>query len=367
MKRMLYIAAVALAAFGLASCEKDNDGPGSFEKLPGAQNVYFLSQGSMYNNIEGGLTVVDLGGKKAYPNVFKAANGRSLGDTPQCAVAYGSKIYAGTSQSNTIEIMDVATYKSYKQIKLANEETDGKSPYSMVAYDGKVYISMFDGYLARLDTLTMTIDKSVAVGPNPDQIALHDGKIFVPVSDGMNYPNYGTTACVVDPKTMQKEKTFTVPLNPSQFISANGHLYLLCKGNYEDVPSIMCEVTYDSKKGDYVAKKVCDATIIAPYGDKVAVVNEPYTQGEPVVEYKLVDTASGKISDWKIERPDYASNIFYDSRHGKLFITSYVLDGGYPSYVLPGYVNCYEKDSDKVSGKYNLGAAGPTCIFTLQK
>ena len=47
---------------------------------------------------------------------------------------------------------------------------------------------MYDGYLARLDTLTMTIDKSVAVGANPDQIALHYDKIYVPVSEGMNYP-----------------------------------------------------------------------------------------------------------------------------------------------------------------------------------
>jgi len=102
MRKYLYLSIAALWAASLASCSSDDnnepDVPVTGQKSP----VYVLNQGNFYNAIEGGLSVIDLEEKTISNNVFKSANNRSLGDTPQCGVAYGSKIYVGTSQSNTI-------------------------------------------------------------------------------------------------------------------------------------------------------------------------------------------------------------------------------------------------------------------------
>lgn len=361
MKKFYYLAAITIATVGLTSCSEDNNEPDS-PKVEMTKEVYVLNQGNFYSNIEGGLSVISYESATAAKNVFKTANSRSLGDTPQCGVAYGSKIYVGTYASNTIEIMDRNSYLSYKQIKLSENPEHGNFPYSMVAHNGKVFISMYDGYLARLDTLTMTIDKSVAVGANPDQIALYKNKIYVPVSEGMNYPNYGKTACVVDPETMTKEKTFEVGLNPTQFIVADGHLYCLCKGNYADIASKLYEV-----KSDFTTKEVCNATIAAGYGNKVAIIDQPFTEGDPIINYLLYTPATGETKAWGIQRPDYANNIFYDAVKNRLIISSYIMNGMYPSYDAPGYVNVYDGTDDSLLFKAEIGAAGPACIFTHQK
>lgn len=367
MKKYYYFAAMAFAAAGLASCSEDKnepdvpDTPGTEVTSPTA-DVYILNQGNFYNGIEGGLSTINYADKSSSKNVFKAANKRSLGDTPQCGVAYGSKIYVGTSASNTIEIMDRGSYLSYKQIKLSENPENGTSPYSMVAHNGKVYISMYDGYLARLDTLTMTIDKSIPVGANPDQIALYKNKIYVPISEGMNWPNYGTTACMVDPETMTIEKTFTVGLNPTQFLEAGGSLYCLCKGNYGDVASKLYQVN-----SDFSVREVCPATIVASYGENIAVIDQPFVEGDPIINYSLYNPATDTSKAWDIERPDYANNIFYDAENDRLLISSYVMNGIYPSYDMPGYVNVYDGTGRFVLFKADLGAAGPACIFTHQK
>lgn len=354
--------ATALSAVVFTSCEKD-DAPEIV--IPGAptasQGVYALTEGNFYSGIEGGLNVLNFSSGTVDQNVFQATNGRSIGDTPQCGVAYGSKIYVGTSQSNTIEIIDRLTWKSVKQINVSDVTPEGY-PYSMVAYKGNVYVSMFGGNLARLDTLTMSIDKVIPVGNNPDQIAVYNNKIYVPISDGMNYPNYGKTAVVVNPESMQIEKTFETGLNPREFFVAAGHLFLLCMGNYGDIPSKLYEV-----KEDYTVEDICEATIAASYGDKVAIINQPFTEGEPIEEYKLFDPRYRTMTDWDIERPDYANCIFHDIEAGTLLIGSYVMNGKYPSYELPGYVNQYNAGSKEVVRKYNLGSAGRAHIFALQK
>lgn len=370
MKKYFYIAMSAFMATAMTSCSDDkNNEPEGPDAAEVSNCAYVLNQGNFYNGIEGGLSVIDYETGAAALNVFKAKNNRSLGDTPQCGVAYGSKIYIGTSISNTIEIIDRTSYLSYKQFRLSENPEHGTSPYSMIAHDGKVFISMYDGYLARLDTLTMAIDKSVAVGANPDQIALYNNKIYVPVSEGMNYPNYGTTACIVDPKSMTVEKTFTVGLNPTQFFTAGHRLFLLCKGNYEDVASKLYEIKETVEKGKikYTSEELCNATMAAPLGDRIAVIDQPFVEGKPTVKYSLYNLADDTLTDWNIQQPDYANAMYYDAVANRFLIASYIMNGQYPSYDLPGYVNVYDATDFSLLYKTNIGAAGPACIFTLKK
>lgn len=378
MKKYFYIAMSAFMATAMTSCSDDkNNEPEGPDAAEVSNCAYVLNQGNFYNGIEGGLSVIDYETGAAALNVFKAQNNRSLGDTPQCGVAYGSKIYIGTSISNTIEIIDRASYLSYKQFRLSENPEHGTSPYSMIAHDGKVFISMYDGYLARLDTLTMTIDKSVAVGANPDQIALYNNKIYVPVSEGMNYPNYGTTACIVDPKSMTVEKTFTVGLNPTQFFTAGHRLFLLCKGNYEDVASKLYEIkeTIEETIEDdeikytikYISEEICNATMAAPLGNRIAVIDQPFVEGKPTVKYSLYNLTDDTLTDWNIQQPDYANAMYYDAVANRFLIASYIMNGQYPSYDLPGYVNVYDATDFSLLYKTNIGAAGPACIFTLKK
>lgn len=371
MRNYFYLA-MAIAAVGLTSCSDDEKGPINDNPLAPIEGygAYVLTQGNFYNGVEGGLNVIQYDSELALKNVFVAANGRSLGDTPQCGVAYGSKIYIGTSQSNTIEIIDRATCKSLKQMRLAENSTGGKSPWSMVAYRGKVFISMYDGYLARLDTLSLEIDSNVPVGPNPGIIALHRDKIYVPLSDGMNFPNYGNTACVVNPQSMAVEQTFTVGLNPTQFVEADDELFVLCMGDYGDVESQVYKVDqyYDSKHNlQYRVDPICKASVVGEVDDKLAIVHQPWVDGEPHSYYYMYDPDTDQINDWKVEGINYANAIYYDDEADRVLIASYVMNGIYPSYDLPGYVNVYDDRRYSLIRRYDLGSAGPACIFTHTK
>lgn len=373
MKKLFYfMAAMAVCSLGLTSCS-DDDNDGNTPEDP-SQNVtvgnpraFILTQGN-YTGIEGEFDVFDFATSKMAQGAYKAANGQKLGDTPQCGVAYGSKIYLGTFSSNTVDIINASDYKSLKRIRLDEVKVKGKRPRSMVAYKGKVYISMYDGYVARLDTTSLEIEADVKVGPNPDVMTLHKGKLYVPNTNGEDYEydpatgmttyHFGNTASVVDLETFTVTKTFETPLNPNKFASDGENLVLLCMGDYGNVPARVYRVN-----DDFSCDALTDATIMSVGNGNVYFINQPYTAaGIPEAVYGMCDIRTGKVSDWKVTPVDYASNIAVDSKHSKIIISSYIMNGGWPAYDAAGYIHVYDAQKNTLQGKYNIGV-GPTCIF----
>lgn len=110
------------------------------------------------------------------------------------------------------------------------------SPRSLAAANGKVYISLYDGHVAQLDTLTMTVEKSVSVGSNPEGIAFANNKIYVANSGGMALKN-DSTISVIDPLTFKVIKTIKVVINPTVIkADAYGDIYVISNGNYSTIP-----------------------------------------------------------------------------------------------------------------------------------
>lgn len=353
-KAFLYILSILFSALLLTSCEKENHEPNFPDpdnpaKLIGA---YVLCQGNFYNGIAGGMYAIDYWNGTYTQNVFQKANGRSIGDTPQCGVSYGNKIYVGIYASNTIEILDKATFKSLKQISLANSQS-GSQPRSVVADHGKVYFAMYDGYVCRLDTTKLEIEESVKVGPNPEIMCKYNGSLYVPNSDGMSYPSYGKTASVIDLNTFSVT-TIEVPENPYQFDGNDTGLYLLCKGNYNDVAAAIYK--YNGTGWD----KIHDATIMAVDNRDIYLINDPF-YGAGVAEYKIYNPEKNEFLDWEVEGIQYASNVVVDRVGRHIMISSYVMNGQYPSYDAPGYINDYSLAYELLN-TYKIGA-GPTCIF----
>ena len=357
-KKIIFLSIAAVAAIGFASCSNE-DAPDSGvtpePEVKSARTAYILSQGNYYSFIEGSLDVINLTEGTISTDVFLKANGRNIGATPQWGLAYGSKLYVAMPQSNTIEIVDPSTYKSVKQIKLSESGFDGTGPRSMATKDGKVYISMLDGYVCRLDTVSMEIDASVKVGANPEIIAIHGDKIYVPNSDGMNNPDYGTTASVISIDDFKVESTITVPMNPKQFISANGNLYLICMGNYGDVAAALYKIGTDN-----TYTEVTTATIADPYEDKLYIVDNPYG-GTP--SYKIYDMSSGTLETTDFSEVVNPSKIAVDPSTGEILISSY--KDKFDAYNLPEILYQYDKER-KLIKKYDIGIGEP-CIFFNSK
>ncbi len=96
MKLFHFMLAGCLAASTLVSCSDDDKEKDAPDVVPTAgQGAYVLLQGNMGANIQGELDFYDVDAKRLESKVFYKANGRYLGDTPQCGIRYGSKVYVG--------------------------------------------------------------------------------------------------------------------------------------------------------------------------------------------------------------------------------------------------------------------------------
>lgn len=348
------ICVATLMAQALTSCSSDDEPVVDEPLIPAVTSgAFLLNQGNYSNKIEGSLNLLDFTTSTMTQNVFTTVNGRSLGSTPQCGVIYGSKMYIGMYESNTIEILDLRTCESLKQIRLENS-TNGQQPRSMATDGGKVYISMYDGYVARLDTASMEIDASVKVGPNPEIITIYSGRIYVPNSDGMNWQNgYGTTASIVTLNPFKVESTFEVSLNPYKFFVRGSNLYLLSRGNYGDQQAAVYRI--DGEESIHIA----DATMAVPYGNDIYLVNAPWGAS---VSYSRYNASTEQITPMSISNIDAPASIGIDPKSGTMLISSYTLENGKASYSLPGYVCRYDLSGNYID-RFDMGVGEAVFMF----
>lgn len=203
------------------------------EPQPAPYGVYILNSGKMSAN-NATLDFYDRSAQALNTKLFATVNGRGLGDTANDLLIYGGKMYIAVSNSNTIEITDLAG-KSLQTIAPTDESGQPQSPRYLSAYQGRVYVTLFDGHLASIDTSAMKITGQVKVGPNPYQVRAAGGKLYVANSGGYN-PVQDSTLSVVDPATLREEKKIVVGLNPTTVLAdSDGELYVLCMGNFGDV------------------------------------------------------------------------------------------------------------------------------------
>lgn len=220
-----------------AACSTDDPVPSPPEEVQSTA-VYILNSGNFRSN-DATIDLYDTETKALQTNLF-AINGRGLGDTGQHLLVFGAKIYITVSGSSTIEITDL-TGKSLKQLDVKNNVGDPRMPRFLTHHDNKVYVTLFDGYVARIDTSALTIEQEVKVGDNPEQLVAAGNKLYVANSGGLNFPNYGKTVSVIDLNSFAVVKTLDVESNP-QYLTVNSlgsTVYLISSGDYSTGSNIL--------------------------------------------------------------------------------------------------------------------------------
>lgn len=356
MKKLFPLCLLASFAVAFTGCSDDDDPTVKNPDIPTVSTGAFVLNQGLYGKLDGSLNVIDYTRLTYATNVFKNANGRSIGATPQCGIVYGSKIYVGMSESKTIEIIDRHTYKSVKQIRLENNP-EGSEPRSMVAKGGKVYVSLYEGYVARLDTLKAEIDATVKVGPNPEIIAIHGNYIYVPNSDGLNWATgaYGETASVLSIEPFREVRQIKVPMNPKQFLTNGKNLYLLCMGNYKDKLSAIYSIASDDSYTE-----VAKASMAAIKDNTLYLVNDQFADPENKGFFNY-DISSSKLTPVTYEGVEAASGMGVDPITGNIVITSNFIEGGTTQYDRPGMTLLYDAGG-KLITKFD-GKTGQACIF----
>lgn len=349
--KLTKIFAIALCALCFTACSDDDDN--SNKRTDGEYyGAFVLNQGNMRNNVPGSLTNIDYETGKAYQDVYRTANDRVLGDTPQDAIIYGDKMYIAVYQSNVIEVVNKKTLKSEKTITLG---TTVSQPRDLAAKGNYVYISMFDGYVARLDTKTLAIDKTVKVGPNPEEIAIAGDYLYVTNSDGMNYGDgyvNGKTVSKINLSTFTEEKKIEVGLNPTKIKSNGSDIFVICMGNYKDVPATLKRIN----KNDTV-DELFPATMMAINGNNLYIVNDPYYGTD--TEYFLYTISSGSKKALNFDNIIVPQAMGVNPSTGNVFISSLSASSAYSE---PFYVNEYTADGGFIN-KYSAGVGANCFVF----
>lgn len=358
-KKILFCAVAAAFMAGMTSCSNDDDEiKPEVVEIP--QGLYVVNNGNMSGNVPGSITSYDYSSGTAKQDVFYSANAHSIGDMPQSAMVYGGKIYITVAKSNLLWICDANTMKVISSVKF---EGDYSEPRYLASHEDKVYVSLYSGHVTRIDTVSLKMDKTIKVGPNPEQMAVAGDKLYVANSDGMNwnggYENgYVSVVNLAD----MSESRLDVALNPVDMVSNGTDVVVLCKGNYADIPSQAYKISGNS------SKMICDASFIALRGDELYVINYPYSSdpANQIEEYDVYSLTTGKkIRDMvsASDRVSYPSGLNVDPLNGNIVILSYSLSAeGFAQYREPCYAQIYDNQG-KLLTKFDTGVGSTWVTF----
>ena len=373
-KYLLGLAVLLMGTAVMTSCSDDNDGPETYlqEYSTGA---YVVNSGNMGTKIESSLTAIDYASSTATQNVFKAANGRSLGNTANDGIVYGNKIYLAVDQSNTIEVIDKTTKKSIKQIKTTDllGNAEGVEPRHIIADGGKVYFTTYGGYVAAVDTTSFALQKKWKVGSYPEGLVIGKGNLYVANS---NYgAGGGNISCINLSNDNVETKNIEGVNNPTSIYYASNVLYVLDNPVYGPAPdyaatgeNALRAVSFAEGKSQKVADgnyAVCvtpGATtrmdVVRPY---FFVLNAPFG-GTPSVSVFVAGTVQPQAMTLS-EMPVKPCGIFADPLNGHIFVLSYRLgDSGYADYNGNGYVVEYDSAGQKLH-EYETGVGSCAMFF----
>lgn len=375
-KYLLGLAVLLMGTAVMTSCSDDNDGPETYLQVY-STGAYVVNSGNMYNKIESSLTAIDYASSTATQNVFKAANGRTLGNTANDGIVYGNKIYLAVDQSNTIEVIDKKTKQSIKQIKTTEllGKAEGADPRHIIADGGKVYFTTYGGYVAAVDTTDFALQKKWQVGNYPEGLVIGNGNLYVANS---NYgAGGGNISCINLSNDNVETKNIEGVNNPTSIYYAAGLLYVLDNQYYDASWNAYGENTLrtvefaqgKSQKvadGNYAACVTPGATTTArtsveevrPY---FFVLNAPFG-GTPSVSVLAAGSTQAQTMTLS-EMPVSPCGIFADPLNGHIFVLSYRLgDSGYADYNGNGYVVEYDSTGQKLH-EYETGVGSCAMFF----
>ena len=371
-KYLLGLAVLLMGTAVMTSCSDDNDGPETYLQVY-STGAYVVNSGNMYSKIESSLTAIDYASSTATQNVFKTANGRTLGNTANDGIVYGNKIYLAVDQSNTIEVIDKKTKQSIKQIKttelLGNAE--GAHPRHIIADGGKVYFTTYGGYVAAVDTTSFALQKKWQVGNYPEGLVFGNHTLYVANS---NYgAGGGNISCINLSNDNVETKNIEGVNNPTGIYYAAGLLYVLDNQYYDASYNAYGEnalraVDFAVGKSQKVADgnyAVCvtpgaitRTQVVRPY---FYVLNAPFG-GTPSVSALAAGSTQAQTMTLS-EMPVSPCGIFVDPLNGHIFVLSYKMgDKGNPDYNGNGYVVEYDRAGQK-QHEYETGVGSCAMFF----
>jgi len=275
MNYRLYIIFIIILT---VACKKE-DPPVNEEKDHFSNGLLVLNEGLFQQN-NASLSWIDLSSEAITTQVFFKQNERPLGDTGNDMAIYGGKLYIVVNASSTLEVLNARTLKSIKQIPL-QYNGQGQQPRHLAFHQNKAYVSSYDGFVNIIDTSTLSIKNRIAVGENPEGIAIVGDQLYVANSGGLSYPDVDSTVYAIDLISETVKDTFVVGKNPGDVVSdKEDDIYVVKRGDYGD--SDPSELVRISAAGTIMNLGI-DASFITKKKDVMYISHYNYDSGEGTV------------------------------------------------------------------------------------
>lgn len=247
----------------LTSCDSDDEPAQPIEgqvaqpeALNSVSGLCLLCQGNMGTN-KCTLDRFDYKTGIYTTDIFTSANpsqGMGLGDMGNDIHLLGNKIYVTVNGSNLVDVLDAHTSRLLAQIEVPNCRyitDDGKYVY-VSSYSGTMGLdpTLQQGFVARIDTTSLTITARADVGYQPEQMAVAEGRLYVANSGGYRYPDYDHTVSVIDLKSFKTTDTIDVAINlfAMQYDAKHRKLYVSSQGDYYTIPSTISVIDVTTNK-----------------------------------------------------------------------------------------------------------------------
>lgn len=355
-KNYLFLFGLLLTAPWFTSCSDDDDSDvvPTPDPVPHTYGAYILSSGS-YGKNNSTLDYYDFETQELNEKVFSSVNGRELGDTANDMIIYGSKLYVAVDQSSNVEVMDFSG-KSLAQIVMKSDSNEPQEPRYLTASEGSVYVSTYAGFVAKIDTASLSIVSTVDVGSYPEQICVSNGKLYAAIS-GWGAENKVVS---VDLSSFQVDKTLEVVVNPTMIqADAYGYLYVLSSGNYYDIPKTLQRI--DPSTGSSTVLLENSEMSISLAGDSLYVISaeiDPATWLKGDTDYKIynVKTAAFEANDFVSSSVsiENATFTYVDPISGQRYITA-------GDYATTGDVYVLSSEGELVK-KIPVSGINPLCV-----
>lgn len=214
---LLLMALVAIIS--LTSCTKDDN---TRETGVFSNGIFIVNEGPFQTGT-GTITFFDPDSNLVEQDIFEKVNGRPIGNIAQSMTIYNGKGYIVVNNAGTIEVVDVATFKSEATI------TGLVNPSQMLVINSqKAYVSDWKGEIAVVNLNTNTITKTITAGTGPDAMVKSGNYVYVANTGGFGIDS---TVAVIDFTTDMVTKTIQVGDAPSGLVAdASGRVWVLCKG-----------------------------------------------------------------------------------------------------------------------------------------
>ncbi|TXH20523.1 MAG: YncE family protein [Chitinophagaceae bacterium] len=379
MNTKLIILLITCSYIFFTSCRKDKGiiMPESTPSNPQISNdiigMYILNEGNMNSNMSS-LDFYNYSNGTYFKNIYNAANPSStlgLGDVGNDILIYGSKMYIIVNASNKLEILDAYTAKRIKKIDIKNGRY-------ISASNGKIYVSSYggeiemgtqspNGFVAEIDTTTLSISRTVNVGRQPEQLTIVNNKLYVANSGGYSPPHYERTVSVIDINSFKVIKAIDVAINLHKLQpDSKGNLYVSSRGDFYQNPSNLFLI--NTQKDIVTDTFNIEASNFTISGDSVYVISSGfnYTSGGNIeAAYQIINTQTKKmvsnsfIKDGTQKDIQIPYGISVDPINKNIYISDA------KDYVSSGVINVYDKNGKRIQS-FTAGNI-PTAFSFLYK